>query len=93
MAADVAYRVPLVPHRISRRHPEHRLRDMGIVRPAAAFLQDYIEQPLNTFLANRALLRWLSTDSGTTGRDMLCAGLILGIMILPIITVISRDVL
>jgi phosphate transport system permease protein len=28
-----------------------------------------------------------------TGRDMLCGGLILGIMILPIITAISRDVL
>jgi phosphate transport system permease protein len=28
-----------------------------------------------------------------TGRDMLCGGLILGIMVLPIITAISRDVL
>src|SRR5207248_607384 len=28
-----------------------------------------------------------------TGRDMLCGGLILGIMILPIITAVSRDVL
>src|SRR5205814_3942960 len=28
-----------------------------------------------------------------TGRDMLCGGLILGIMVLPIITAVSRDVL
>ena len=30
---------------------------------------------------------------GLTGRDMFCGGLILGIMILPIITAVSRDVL
>jgi phosphate transport system permease protein len=33
------------------------------------------------------------TRYSLTGRDMLCGGLILGIMILPIITAISRDVL
>src|SRR6185295_1573170 len=32
-------------------------------------------------------------DLPLTGRDMFCGGLILGIMILPIITAISRDVL
>jgi phosphate transport system permease protein len=38
-------------------------------------------------------LRWLSTTTGVSGRDMLAGGLILAIMILPIITAISRDVL
>ncbi|MGC4030530.1 MAG: phosphate ABC transporter permease subunit PstC [Tepidisphaeraceae bacterium] len=35
----------------------------------------------------------LSGTVAVTGRDMLCGGLILGIMILPIITAVSRDVL
>ncbi len=42
-------------------------------------------------------LGWMFYDNGTplplTGRDMLCGGLILAIMVLPIITAIARDVL
>jgi phosphate transport system permease protein len=38
-------------------------------------------------------LSWLFAGVSPAGRDMLCGGLILGIMILPIITAISRDVL
>jgi phosphate transport system permease protein len=38
-------------------------------------------------------LGWLFNGISPAGRDLLCGGLILGIMILPIITAISRDVL
>jgi phosphate transport system permease protein len=56
-------------------------------------LQRYVEPALNQFFARIPGLRWLHFDGFTTGRDMLCGGLILGIMILPIITAVSRDVL
>ena len=59
----------------------------------APLLQDHLEQPLNRLFNWIPPLRFLGTEDATTGRDMLCAGLILGIMILPIITAISRDVL
>jgi phosphate transport system permease protein len=59
----------------------------------APLLQHYVEPSLNSFFASVPGLRWLHLDGGTTGRDMFCGGLILGIMILPIITAVSRDVL
>ncbi len=49
----------------------------------APFLQKHFEPPI---------ARMVGATPGA-GRDMLCGGLILGIMILPIITAISRDVL
>lgn len=36
---------------------------------------------------------FLGGDAGLSGRDMFCGGLILGVMVLPIITAVSRDVL
>lgn len=57
------------------------------------FMQTRIEPGLNAFLAKIPILNILSTSSGLTGRDMLCGGVVLGIMIVPIITAISRDVL
>jgi phosphate transport system permease protein len=59
----------------------------------APFLQDHLEPMLNNFFGHVFFLRWMHTEEGLTGRDMLSAGLILGIMILPIITALSRDVL
>src|SRR5258706_1452387 len=56
-------------------------------------LQRHVEPALNSFFAKVPGLRWMHFDGFTTGRDMLCGGLILGIMILPIITAVSRDVL
>jgi phosphate transport system permease protein len=61
----------------------------------APILQSTIEPPINRFFGlfeHVPLLRNLASDA-TTGRDMFCAGLILAIMITPIITAISRDVL
>jgi phosphate transport system permease protein len=58
----------------------------------APFLQSHVEPFLNNFFAATPGLRWLHSEA-TTGRDMFCGGLILGIMILPIITAVSRDVL
>jgi phosphate transport system permease protein len=58
------------------------------------FLQQRIEPRLNAGLMSIPGLSWLAVPPGaTTGRDMLAGGLILGIMIIPIITAISRDVL
>ncbi|HWE04051.1 MAG TPA: ABC transporter permease subunit, partial [Tepidisphaeraceae bacterium] len=57
------------------------------------FLSGHVEPPLNAFFGWVPFLRFLHTDAAPAGRDMLAAGLILAIMILPIITAISRDVL
>jgi len=59
----------------------------------APFLQNYLEPPFNHFFGMVPFLRFLHTDGGLTGRDMFAAGAILGVMIVPIITAISRDVL
>lgn len=58
------------------------------------FLQSNIEPKLNKIFASTPGLSWLSVpEGGTTGRDLLAGGMILGIMVVPIITAISRDVL
>jgi len=57
------------------------------------FLQRYVEPPLNHFFAATPGLRWLSFDATPTGRDLFAGGLILGIMIVPIITAVGRDIL
>lgn len=68
----------------------------------APFLQDTVEPVLAKIMASVPGLGFMLTYKGQdgsvaefskTGRDMLCGGLILAIMILPIITAISRDVL
>lgn len=59
----------------------------------APFLSEYLEPALNTGFASVPGLRWLHYGGAATGRDMLSGGLILGIMVLPIITAVSRDVL
>lgn len=71
----------------------------------APFLQRHVEPFLARLIEGIPGLGWLVTESvvvggetihrhiSLTGRDMLCGGLILGIMILPIITAVSRDVL
>jgi len=63
----------------------------------APFLQAHFEPFLQTLFGRVPGFGWLFHHDGRaiafTGRDMLCGGLILGIMILPIITAISRDVL
>jgi phosphate transport system permease protein len=58
------------------------------------FLQQHVEPALNTAFIKIPGLGWLaSANGGVTGRDLLAGGMILGIMIIPIITAISRDVL
>jgi phosphate transport system permease protein len=62
------------------------------------FLQKHLEPMLFRLFGDFSIFGWAFFDSsgraiGLTGRDMLCGGLILGIMILPIITAVSRDVL
>jgi phosphate transport system permease protein len=59
----------------------------------APFLQRHVEPPLNSFFAMTPGLRWLAFPSTPTGRDMFAGGLILGVMVVPIITAVSRDVL
>jgi phosphate transport system permease protein len=70
----------------------------------APLLQDHIEPMLRSVLDVPGL-HWLFRETiqaggesvqrilPLTGRDMFCGGLVLGIMILPIVTAISRDVL
>lgn len=72
----------------------------------APFLQHYIEPSIESLVGwIPGIHAWLFTQTTTaggeaiahaiplTGRDMFCGGLVLAIMILPIITAISRDVL
>lgn len=57
------------------------------------FIQTYVEPGLNRFFLSVPGLSFLGTGLSLTGRDMFCGGMVLGIMIVPIITAISRDVL
>jgi len=66
------------------------------------FLQGHLEPLLKHLFSHVPGLSWMfyqRLESGQwvpialTGRDMLAGGLVLGIMILPIITAVSRDVL
>jgi phosphate transport system permease protein len=70
------------------------------------FLETYVEPGIRSAVGwIPGIKEWLFTQSSTSGgetvtsalplsgRDMLCGGLVLAIMILPIITAISRDVL
>jgi phosphate transport system permease protein len=71
----------------------------------APFLQAHIEPIILAIGEHVPGFHWLSSETiqigsrtivreiPATGRDMLCGGLILGIMILPIITAVARDVL
>jgi phosphate transport system permease protein len=72
----------------------------------APFLQQYVEPAIHSGLGwIPGIDAWLFSDTARaggqtlvralplTGRDMFCGGLVLAIMILPIITAISRDVL
>ncbi|HEX5470399.1 MAG TPA: phosphate ABC transporter permease subunit PstC [Lacipirellulaceae bacterium] len=72
----------------------------------APLLQHYVEPGIHTGLGwIPGVHAWLFTETtaagghamsralALTGRDMFCGGLVLAIMILPIITAISRDVL
>ena len=71
----------------------------------APFLQQHVEPFLQAWLKDVPGLSWMFYDAaqigGKTiyrlyplaGRDMFCGGMILAIMIVPIITAISRDVL
>ena len=59
----------------------------------APFLKTHLEQPLNHFFASVPFLHFLSYSGRPNGNDMFAAGLVLGIMVVPIITAVSRDVL
>ncbi len=56
------------------------------------FLQSYLEPALNGVFARVPGLGWAHSEA-TTGRDMFAGGLVLAIMVIPIITSVSRDVL
>jgi phosphate transport system permease protein len=57
------------------------------------FMQKHIEPVLNGVFSVTPGMGWLHFEGQVSGRDMLCGGLILGVMIIPIITAIGRDVL
>lgn len=71
----------------------------------APFLRDYVEPGLKSVLGGVPGFGWLFSTTveiggqsvqrelPLTGRDLLSGGLLLGIMILPIVTAVSRDVL
>ena len=81
-----APRAALLPYRTARRHPQRRLRPLGGLRagpPAARHVP----------VADR-YLGWTGFFSGPNcGFGMLAAGVILAIMILPIISSLTRDVM
>lgn len=61
------------------------------------FLQSHVEPAMKATLGGVPGLKFLffegSRELPLVGRDMFCGGLLLGIMVLPIITAVSRDVL
>ena len=59
----------------------------------APFLQLHVEPQLNRLFARVPGLNALHFTGMPSGRDMLCGGVILGIMVVPIITAVARDVL
>ncbi len=59
----------------------------------APLLQNHVEPPFNKLFAVIPGLGFLHFDGSPSGRDMFCGGLVLAVMILPIITAMSRDVL
>lgn len=71
----------------------------------APFLQKHVEPLVRDVLGEFSAFRWMFYQTVTiagqaverplplTGRDMFCGSLVLAIMILPIITAVSRDVL
>jgi len=71
----------------------------------APFLQEHVEPGLKSLLGEIPGLGWMFFKSVTiggelverpialTGRDMLCGSLVLAVMVLPIMTAVSRDVL
>jgi phosphate transport system permease protein len=59
----------------------------------APFLQRHVEPQLNNLFARVPAFGALHFAGMPSGRDMLCGGALLGIMIVPIITAVSRDVL
>jgi phosphate transport system permease protein len=67
----------------------------------APFLQNSLESGSSSLyekLGQPSYLHWLFQDGrghdiSLTGRDMLCGGMVLAIMIVPIVTAIARDVL
>lgn len=73
--------------------------------PRASAIAPGVENSLRLALGGPPNLRWMfqekvnvlgemqTREYALTGRDLLCGGLVLTIMILPIITAISRDVL
>jgi phosphate transport system permease protein len=68
---------------------------MFVLRP---LLRDWLEPGLAWISLHVPGLKWIATNSDgsgmiLTGNDLLAGGLILAIMIIPIITAISRDIL
>ena len=63
----------------------------------APLLQSHVEPGLRSTLGRVPGFGWLFAIDGRAlplaGRDMFCGGVLLGVMILPIITAVSRDVL
>jgi phosphate transport system permease protein len=59
----------------------------------APILGNYVEPALNRFFRAVPFLHWAAISQWPSGRDLLCGGIVLAIMILPIITAVSRDVL
>src|ERR1041384_1767756 len=77
----------------------------GLFRFSSRFLRNVIEPGLQHTLGHVPGLGWLFSESvrfgnsvvsrsmPLSGRDLLCGGLVLAIMILPIIIAVARDVL
>lgn len=71
----------------------------------APLLQNHVEPAVQRLLGEIPAFRWMFYETITvggrtieraiplTGRDMLCGGIILAVMVIPIITAVARDVL
>ena len=76
-----------LPGRPAGRRPQRRLRPLGhrLPRPAAGPAYAWLEDHLG-------FIPFFAGPASTTGRTILTAGIVLAIMVLPIITAITREI-
>jgi len=83
-----APRPDLFSYRVAGRHPQRRLRSLGSLRPRAVDAQP------DRSLPRLKTLGWTGLFSGANfGVGLLTASIILAIMILPIISSLTRDIM
>ena len=92
-APPLAARPGLVRRRAAGGDPEHHLRPLGLLRPGAGHARRGRAVPQGRRSAPIPVLERARPGAGARASDILVAGVILAIMILPTIMSVSREVI